>query len=152
MTDVTRATEGAFRLGLELRTTRFKKAINGWMGARKEFSVPLRSDWSGDDCPIARSLDVLGDPWTLLILREVFSGNHRFDTIRDRLEVADTVLTKRLRAMVAAGLLEAVAYAGSTRPRYDYVLTAAGRDTRPVLKALARWDDAHNPLQERVAP
>lgn len=114
--------------------------------------MPLRSDWSDDVCPIARSLDILGDPWTVLILREVFSGNHRFDTIRDRLEVADTVLSRRLRAMVAAGLLEAVAYAGSARPRYDYQLTAAGRDTRPVLKALARWGDAHNPLPDRVAP
>jgi DNA-binding HxlR family transcriptional regulator len=114
--------------------------------------VPLRSDWSDDACPIARSLDILGDPWTVLILREVFDGNHRFDTIRDSLEIADTVLTKRLRAMVAAGLLEAVPYAGATRPRYDYTLTTAGRDTRPILKALARWGDAHNPRRERVAP
>ena len=114
--------------------------------------MPLRSDWSDDECPIARGLDILGDPWTVLILREVFSGNHRFDTIRDRLEVADTVLTKRLRAMVAAGLLDAVPYAGSARPRYDYTLTAAGRDTRPLLRALARWGDAHNPRRDRVAP
>jgi DNA-binding HxlR family transcriptional regulator len=108
--------------------------------------MPLRSDWSGDVCPIARSLDILGDPWTVLVLREVFAGNHRFDGIRDRLEVADTMLSKRLRAMVGAGLLERTAYAGSTRPRYDYTLTVAGRDTLPVLEALARWGDAHNPL------
>lgn len=105
--------------------------------------MPLRSDWSDDACPIARSLDVLGDPWTVLVLREVFAGNYRFDTIRDKLDVADTVLSKRLRAMVAAGLLDRSAYAGSVRPRYDYTLTAAGEDTRPVLDALAHWGDAH---------
>jgi DNA-binding HxlR family transcriptional regulator len=111
--------------------------------------MPLRSDWSDDVCPIARSLDVLGDPWTVLILREVFDGNHRFDTIRDRLDVADTVLSKRLRAMVAAGLLDRHAYAGSARPRYDYTLTSSGQDTLPVLSALASWGEAHNPRRQR---
>jgi DNA-binding HxlR family transcriptional regulator len=111
--------------------------------------MPLRSDWSDDICPIARSLDILGDPWTVLILREVFAGNHRFDTIRDRLDVADTVLSRRLRAMVGAGLLDRLAYAGSARLRYDYTLTAAGRDTLPVLDALARWGEAHNPRRQQ---
>lgn len=107
--------------------------------------MALRTDWSEQACPIARSLDALGDPWSLLILREVFLGNHRFDAIRDRLHVADTVLSRRLNGLVEDGLLARVAYAGEARPRYDYTLTDAGRDALPVLHALARWGAAHRP-------
>jgi DNA-binding HxlR family transcriptional regulator len=112
--------------------------------------MALRTDWSDRACPIARSLDVLGDPWSLLILREVFLGNHRFDTIRDRLDVADTVLSRRLNAMVEDELLNRVAYAGAARPRYDYTLTDAGRDALPVLHALARWGTTHRPRTPRM--
>lgn len=112
--------------------------------------MALRTDWSEEACPIARSLDALGDPWSLLILREIFLGNHRFDAIRDRLDVADTVLSRRLNAMVEDGLLERVAYAGATRPRYDYNLTPAGRDALPVLHALARWGTTHRPRTPRM--
>lgn len=112
--------------------------------------MALRTDWSEQACPIARALDVLGDPWSLLVLREVFLGNHRFDSLRDRLDVADTVLSRRLNALVEDGMLERVAYAGAARPRYDYTLTAAGRDALPVLHALARWGTAHRPRDARM--
>lgn len=107
--------------------------------------MALRSDWSDNVCPIARSLDVLGDPWNILILREIFTGTCRFDALHERLNVADTVLSRRLGQLVEAGLLRPEPYAGSTRHRYDYVLTKAGRDTLPVLHALARWGDVHLP-------
>jgi DNA-binding HxlR family transcriptional regulator len=66
--------------------------------------MALRSDWSGHNCSIARDVDILGDPWTVLVLRELFFGNGRFDAIRARLQVADSVLTKRLASLVEAGL------------------------------------------------
>jgi DNA-binding HxlR family transcriptional regulator len=89
--------------------------------------MPLRSDWSGHNCSIARGVDILGDPWTILILRELFFGNGRFDAIRARLNVADSVLTKRLAGLVQAGLLEKRAYDDGGRTRQEYVLPPWGR-------------------------
>ena len=74
--------------------------------------MTVRTQLSGLVCPVARALDVLGDPWTLLILREVFVGNRRFDGLKDELAIADTVLSKRLRVLVDAGLLDRVRYGG----------------------------------------
>lgn len=107
--------------------------------------MPLRSDWSGKACPIARGLDVLGDPWSLLVLREVLLGNRRYDGLRSTLEVADAVLSSRLAALVEDGLLRKVPYGGSARPRYEYRATEAGEDALPVLHALARWGEQHVP-------
>jgi DNA-binding HxlR family transcriptional regulator len=97
-------------------------------------------------CPIARSLEVLGEKWSLLIIRDVFQGKHRFAEIRDDLGVASDVLTARLATLVASGILERRAYreAGS-RERYSYHLTPAGRDLEIVLAALAQWGEAHRP-------
>jgi DNA-binding HxlR family transcriptional regulator len=106
--------------------------------------VPLRSDWSEKTCPMARCLDVLGDPWAMLVMRDVLSGDRRFDELRSRLDVADSILSRRLAALCEAGLLEKVPYTGTVRPRYEYHPTAAGRDTAPILQALARWGDKHN--------
>lgn len=107
--------------------------------------MPLRSDWSLRNCSIARGLDILGDPWTLLVLREVFFGNGRFDAIKARLEVADSVLTKRLAGLVDAGLLEKQAYDGGGRTRQEYVLTSRGEDALPVLNAVTIWAEKHLP-------
>jgi len=101
--------------------------------------MALRSDWTGQACPIARSLDVLGDPWVLVILREVFTGNRRFDTLRTALGIADTVLSGRLAALVEHGLLVKKPYAGTARQRVEYVMTGKGADTLPVLHALSLW-------------
>ncbi len=68
--------------------------------------MPLRSSWADQPCPIARGIDALGDPWTLLILREALTGASRFDDFRGRLDIADNILTARLKAMVEGGLLE----------------------------------------------
>ena len=105
--------------------------------------MPLRSDWSGHNCSIARGVDVLGDPWTILVLRELFFGNGRFDAIRDRLKVADSVLTKRLAGLVESGLLEKKAYDDGGRTRQEYVLTSMGEDVLPVLNAVTIWSEKH---------
>ena len=107
--------------------------------------MPLRSDWSHRNCSIARGLDILGDPWALLVLREVFFGNGRFDAMKARLEVADSVLTRRLGGLVDAGLLEKRAYDDGRRPRQEYVLTPKGEDTLPVLNAVSIWAEKHMP-------
>lgn len=93
-------------------------------------------------CPIARSLDRVGEWWSILILREAFAGATRFDDFQRALPIAPTTLTRRLNGLVDAGLLERRPY--STRPvRHEYVLTRVGRDFRPVLIALLAWGNRH---------
>ena len=87
----------------------------------KETAVPLRSDWSGAACPIARSLDVVGDPWVLLVLREALTGATRFEQFRSRARGRRQRAGRRLAAMVEAGLLDA----GAVRRR----ATAPARST-----------------------
>jgi DNA-binding HxlR family transcriptional regulator len=107
--------------------------------------MPLRWDWTAEYCPIARSLQVLGDPWTVLVLREAFSGVRRFDRFRTELGIADNVLSARLSGLVDAGLLRRVPYLDDRRTRHEYVLTDAGADTLPVITALAQWGERHRP-------
>lgn len=107
--------------------------------------MPLRSDWSQRNCSMARGLDILGDPWSILVLREVFFGNGRFDAMKSRLEVADSVLTKRLAGLVESGLLEKTAYDDGGRTRQEYVLTPKGEDALPVLNAVTLWAEKHLP-------
>src|SRR3978361_699535 len=106
-------------------------------------TVTVRTSRSDAVCPVARSVDLLGDPWTLLILREAFSGNRRFDGLKTELGVTDTVLSNRLQRLAEAGLLVRRPYGGTVRPRVEYVLTDAGEDTLPVLHALALWGRRH---------
>ncbi|MDQ0768176.1 DNA-binding HxlR family transcriptional regulator [Pseudarthrobacter defluvii] len=113
--------------------------------------MPLRSDWSQRTCSIARGLDILGDPWSVLVLREVFFGNGRFDAMKSRLEVADSVLTKRLAGLVESGLLEKKAYDDGGRTRQEYVLTPMGEDALPVLNAVTIWAEKHLPAPSEQA-
>ena len=113
--------------------------------------MPLRSDWSQRTCSIARGLDILGDPWSLLVLREVFFGNGRFDAMKARLEVADSVLTKRLAGLVESGLLAKKAYDDGGRTRQEYVLTPMGEDALPVLNAVTIWAEKHLPAPSEQA-
>lgn len=89
-------------------------------------------------CPIARSLAVAGDAWNLLILRDAHAGLSRFDQFRKNLGIAPTMLTRRLAALTAEGLLEKHRYSEHP-PREEYLLTAAGRDFLPVLFMIGEW-------------
>jgi len=100
------------------------------------------ADYSKEACPVAGALAVVGDPWTLLILREAFNGVRRFDVWQTRLGVARNVLAARLKGLVEQGVLETRLYSQHP-PRRDYVLTAKGRDLQPVLLALKAWGDRH---------
>ncbi|KTB70326.1 MULTISPECIES: winged helix-turn-helix transcriptional regulator [Pseudomonas] len=93
-------------------------------------------------CPIARSLAVLGDTWSMLILRDANSGLTRFDQFKKSLGIAPTMLTKRLETLTEEKLLEKRRYS-ERPPRDEYVLTEAGRDYWPVLFAIAAWGRKH---------
>lgn len=97
-------------------------------------------------CSIARALDVLGERWTFLVLREAFSGVTRFADFRAGLGIAPDVLTCRLTTLVEAGVMTKEQYREpGARGRYDYHLTPAGRELRVVLGALQQWGDTHTP-------
>ncbi|PTE00510.1 winged helix-turn-helix transcriptional regulator [Pandoraea apista] len=93
-------------------------------------------------CPIARSLERVGEWWSILILREASYGTTRFDDFQRRLDIAPNMLTRRLSALVEEGLLARRQYCDRP-PRFEYVLTDAGRDFRPVLWALLAWGNRH---------
>jgi DNA-binding HxlR family transcriptional regulator len=89
-------------------------------------------------CPIARALDVVGDAWSLLILRDAFAGLTRFDQFRKSLGIVPTMLTRRLAALTEEGLLEKRLYS-ERPPREEYVLTPTGHDFLPVLTMIGAW-------------
>ena len=100
-------------------------------------------------CSIARSLGVLGERWTFLILREAFSGATKFAEFRDRLGIAPDVLSDRLSTLVEYGVMEREPYQEpGARPRFAYQLTPAGTDLRVVLSALQQWGDKYLPRPE----
>lgn len=91
-------------------------------------------------CSIARALGILGDRWTLLIVREAFSGVRRFDDFRRHLGIARNILTDRLQRLVETGVLELKPYQDNP-PRYEYRLTECGKDLNGVLASLLSWGD-----------
>jgi DNA-binding HxlR family transcriptional regulator len=93
-------------------------------------------------CPIARSLDRVGEWWSILILRDAFYGRSRFDEFQKSLDIAPNILTRRLNALVEEGLLERRLYCEKPK-RYEYLLTEMGRDFRPVMLALLAWGNKH---------
>ena len=101
-----------------------------------------RKSFGSMTCPIARSLERVGEWWSILILRDAFRGLTRFDQFQKSLDIAPNMLTRRLNALVESGLLERRAYCEHP-PRYEYVLTDRGRDFRPVLWALLAWGNRH---------
>lgn len=101
-----------------------------------------RKRYGNMKCPIARSLDRVGEWWSILILRDAFYGLRRFDEFQKSLGVAPNILTRRLNRLVESGLLERRPYSEHP-PRDEYVLTERGRDFRPVLWALLAWGNRH---------
>ncbi len=96
------------------------------------------------DCPVARTLDIIGERWTILILRDLFlHGPRRYQDLADSLDAAPNILSARLKAMEAHGLLERKLYSEHP-PRLQYQLTAKGRSLGPVVKALRDWGSRHS--------
>jgi DNA-binding HxlR family transcriptional regulator len=102
----------------------------------------LKRDYEGQNCSIARALEIVGERWTLLIVRDAFAGLRRFEQFQESLGIARNVLTDRLNRLVDEGILERVRY--SDRPeRYEYRLTAKGRDLNVSLTGLMQWGDKY---------
>jgi len=101
-----------------------------------------RKSFSRMQCPIARSLERVGEWWSILILRDAFQGLTRFDQFQKSLDIAPNMLARRLTSLVEAGLVERRRYS-ERPPRDEYVLTARGRDFRPVLLSLMAWGNRH---------
>jgi DNA-binding HxlR family transcriptional regulator len=101
-----------------------------------------RTDFGVMACPIARSLERVGEWWSILILRDAFAGMARFDEFQKSLGIAPNMLTRRLNALVESGLLERHQYS-ERPPRHEYRLTARGEDFHPVLVAMLAWGNRH---------
>jgi len=98
---------------------------------------------SAGPCPVARALLRVGDAWSMMILRDAGYGATRFDQFRTSLGIAPNILTRRLAALTADGLLEKKRYS-ERPPRDEYVLTAKGRDFLPILAAIGAWGSKHH--------
>ncbi|MGI3784291.1 MAG: winged helix-turn-helix transcriptional regulator [Janthinobacterium lividum] len=105
----------------------------------------------GDErCPIARGLDVLGEKWTLMVVRDALLGSTRFNQFQQSLGIPREVLTARLASLVDSGVLERSSYKPEGgRSRDEYRLTESGRDLSLVLVALGSWADRHHPSERR---
>jgi DNA-binding HxlR family transcriptional regulator len=99
-----------------------------------------RTQFGSMACSIARTLDVIGEPWSPLILRDVFAGIRRFDQIQDDLGISRKVLAERLKWLVGSGILERREYSASP-PRQEYALTAKGMELCDLLLVMVRWGD-----------
>lgn len=104
------------------------------------------SDLSNNTCPVARTMSLIGDRWTILIIRDCFLGLSRFDEFQKSTGMTRHVLADRLKRLAEGGILERRAY--QERPlRHEYVLTERGRDLGPALLALRDWGKAHMPVR-----
>ncbi|MFL5832457.1 MAG: winged helix-turn-helix transcriptional regulator [Solirubrobacterales bacterium] len=104
----------------------------------------LRRDYPALDCSVAKALEVIGERWSLLIVRSVMHGNRRFGEMQESLGIARNVLSARLQRLVDEEILERRAYQESP-PRYEYFLTQKGLDLWPALIALLNWGDRYSP-------
>ncbi|MGH3464585.1 MAG: winged helix-turn-helix transcriptional regulator, partial [Kribbellaceae bacterium] len=100
--------------------------------------------WSVENCPIGRAMEILGERWTVVVLREVFNGIRRYDDMRVRTSIPRQVLADRLAKLVEHGILRRVPYQEpGSRQRYEYRLTEKGFDLYPMLVALRDWGDRY---------
>ena len=109
-----------------------------------------RTSFAGDSCPIARSLEAIGDWWSLLIIREAFFGLRRFGEFQAKLGMAKNILSVRLRALVDHGILE-TAPASDGSAYSEYVLTPKGRGVFPILVALRQWSEEFDERPQEIA-
>ncbi|MGP3636962.1 winged helix-turn-helix transcriptional regulator, partial [Streptomyces sp. 24-1644] len=99
-----------------------------------------RTRFDDNECPVARSVDAIGDWWSLLIVRDAFDGSRRFGEFQRSLGVAKNILSARLRTLVAGGILDSVP-AADGGAHHEYVLTEKGRGLFPVIVALHQWGE-----------
>ncbi|KAK1183877.1 helix-turn-helix domain-containing protein [Streptomyces sp. NBS 14/10] len=110
--------------------------------------MPSRIRLEDRECPLSTTVEHVGEWWTLLILHDAFDGYTRFDQFQQSLGISTSMLTTRLKTLVADGLLERRPY--QTNPaRHEYVLTERGRSVRPVIVALAAWGNQHLAPEDR---
>src|SRR6266700_992492 len=109
----------------------------------------LGKDYQGQDCSIARALEVIGERWTMLIIRDAFYGVCRFSDFQAHLDIPKAVLSGRLNGLVGDGILERRPEPGHAG-RYLYQLTVAGLDLWPVLHSLLDWGDRHRERNSRL--
>jgi DNA-binding HxlR family transcriptional regulator len=107
-----------------------------------KITLVLGKDYKGQNCSVAATLELIGERWSLLVLRDVFSGRRRFEQIQRANGIASNVLTARLQRLVDEGILERRPYSWRP-PRYEYFLTEKGLDLWPVLIAIMGWGDRH---------
>jgi DNA-binding HxlR family transcriptional regulator len=101
-------------------------------------------EWSAENCTVARSLEILGEKWTFIVLRDVFIGIRRFDDFIEHTGIPRQVLSNRLSTLVAQGLLKRETYREpGRRARSEYRLTDKGIDAYPILVALREWGDRY---------
>lgn len=112
---------------------------------------PAALAWSIDTCTIGRAMDILGEKWTVVVLREIFNGVRRFDDMRVRNSIPRQVLTNRLAGLVDAGVLRREPYREpGSRVRHEYRLTEKGFDLYPVMIAVSEWGNRY--LSEPEGP
>jgi DNA-binding HxlR family transcriptional regulator len=132
--------------GFEVETgSREEHASEGSIGA----AMVKRTSFQHDACPIARSLDAIGDWWSLLIIREALFGVSRFSEFQKKLGLARNILTVRLRALVDQGILKTVPAADGSAYQ-EYLLTPKGRGVFPILVALRQWSEEFDERPEEI--
>lgn len=109
----------------------------------------LRNDYEGQSCPIAGSLELIGERWTLLVVRDILLGHRRFGELQEELGIARNVLTNRLARLCDEGILERRQYQDNP-PRCEYFLTEKGLDLWPVLMALRGWGERNAGYEPNV--
>ncbi len=126
------------------------KTVIGSQISDGETAMVKRTSFEHDDCPIARSLDAIGDWWSMLIIREALFGVSRFGEFQKRLGLAKNILTVRLRALVDQGILK-TAPASDGSAYQEYLLTPKGRGVFPILVALRQWSEEFDERPEEIA-
>jgi DNA-binding HxlR family transcriptional regulator len=108
-----------------------------------------RTSFANDDCPIARSLDAIGDWWSMLIIRDALFGARRFGEFQKNLGLAKNILAVRLRALVDQGILK-MAPASDGSAYQEYLLTPKGHGVFPVLVALRQWSEEFDDQPDKI--
>jgi DNA-binding HxlR family transcriptional regulator len=119
------------------------------IAAPAEIAMVKRTSFEGDECPVARSLDVIGDWWSLLIIRDAVLGRRRFGEFQKSLGLAKNILTVRLRTLVDQGILTTAPASDGSAYR-EYLLTPKGRGLFPILVALRQWSEKFDPRPEEI--